>query len=129
MPTIQVPTSELLRAVRQLSPSELEEVAAEVLALRSRELALRSEATEQELLDQIEQRRPEAEQRRFEELVGRREREVITAEELAELRQLTEQGEQLAVTRLQALCELARRRGTTLSALADELDIKASGHE
>jgi hypothetical protein len=69
MPTVQIPTSELLRAVRQLSTSELEEVAAEVLALRSKQLAMQSNATEDELLALIHQHKPEAERRHYEELV------------------------------------------------------------
>jgi hypothetical protein len=129
MPTVQIPTSELLRAVRQLNTSELEEVAAEVLALRGKQLALQTSESEESLLALVRRRKTEAERRHYEELVEKRQREVITEEEFAELRRLTDQDEQSAVVRLQALYELARRRGKSIEEMSEELGLKGPGNE
>lgn len=127
MPTVHLP-SELLQAVNQLNSSQLEELAREVFALRSRQMP-RSETSDQQLLDRINRPWAEDSRKRFDELAARRDHEVITPEELVELKKLTTQAEQLAVVRVQALCELAQRREMTVSALADQLGIQAPSHE
>src|ERR1041385_5923033 len=98
MPTFHLPT-ELLQAVKQLNPSELEELAREVFALRSQQLP-QSEASDQQLIDRINRPWPDDSRKRFEELADRRDREVITPEELAELKKLTTEVEKFAVIRL-----------------------------
>jgi len=129
MPTIQVPTSELLRAVRQLSPAELESFAAEVLALRNEVLTPGPKATEGELLEIVHRLLPDGTKRRYEELKVRRRAETITPEELAELIEITTCLEHLNVVRLEALVALGKLRGLSLSQVMDQLGIKAPPYE
>ena len=72
---------------------------------------------------QINQGLPAQIQRRFDELVAKRQAKTITLEEMEELIQITDQIEQRDAQRLAALVELARLRGTTLDALMATLGI------
>ena len=63
-------------------------------------------------------------QRRFDELVAKRQAEAITPDELRELVQITDQIEQRDAQRLAALDELARLRRMPLSELMDALGIQ-----
>lgn len=61
--------------------------------------------------------------RRFDELVAKRQQEIITTEELAELKDITDQIERFDARRLAALEELARLRHMTLTNLMDSLGL------
>jgi hypothetical protein len=129
MPTIQVPTSELLRAVRQLSPAELEEFTAEVLALRHQRLSPGAEASEEQLLEAVREDLPEQARARYADLRARRRAGTLTPQEQAELLQITTEVEHRNVSRMQALAALARLRGVSLTQVMDQLGIKAPPYE
>lgn len=133
MPTIQVEANvsprELLRAVEQLSPPELESFVAEVLELRSRRTAPCLSPAEAELLRKINQGLPDELRSRFAALKARRQAEVLTPEEHAEMLGLTVQVERQEAERLQTLGDLAQLRKTTLPKLLAELGIRAPAHE
>ena len=76
------------------------------------------------LLLQINQDLSTELQRRFDELVAKRQAEAITPDELRELVQITDQIEQRDAQRLAALDELARLRRMPLSELMDALRIQ-----
>ena len=76
------------------------------------------------LLLQINQDLSTELQRRFDELVAKRQAEAITPGELRELVQITDQIEQREAQRLAALHELARLRWMPLSELMDALGIQ-----
>jgi tRNA A37 N6-isopentenylltransferase MiaA len=76
------------------------------------------------LLLQINQDLSTELQRRFDELVAKRQAEAITPDELRELVQITDQIEQRDAQRLAALDELARLRRMPLSELMDALGIQ-----
>jgi hypothetical protein len=78
---------------------------------------------ETELLGQINSGLPEPRARRLEALDARREEQTLTPEEHVELLDLVDESERLAVGRAEALVELARNRGTTVSALMRELGL------
>lgn len=133
MPTIQIEARiserDLLKAVEQLSPKELQEFVREILTLRAQRDAPHLPESESELLLRINQGIAEQKQRRYRELVAKRRAETLTAEELAELQHLTDEWEQCEADRLARLAELARLRGTTLARLMSDLGIRPASHE
>src|SRR6185436_17686073 len=119
----QISTEQLLRAVERLPPDDLAAFVAEVVALHAQRGAPHLGQQETALLLQINQGIPADMRRRVDELVARRQAESITADELRELMQLTEQIEQQDAARLAALLELALLRRTTLGELMNTLGI------
>ena len=128
MSTIQVQAllspDELLRAVGQLSLTELEQFAQEVLALRAQREAPALPRVEGELLLKINQGIPAALQQRYSELVSKRQAGALTPVEHSELLRLSDEVEKLEATRAECLAELARLRRTSLSALMQDLGIR-----
>ena len=121
---VQVSTEQLLRAVERLPPQELAAFVDQVLALRAQREAPHLSQSETALLLQINQGLPAALQRRFDELVAKRQAETITPDELQELIAITDPIEQRDAQRLAALIELAQLRQTTVPELMDSLGIK-----
>ncbi|HKI20354.1 MAG TPA: hypothetical protein VKA15_20870 [Isosphaeraceae bacterium] len=127
MPTIhleaEVSRESLLKAVKQLSPLELDQFVSEVLSLRAQRVPGRLTAPETELLKRINEGLPDLLQHRYHELISRRQGETLTTDEHDELLRLTDQVERLEGDRLAALADLANERGVSLSALMAELGI------
>jgi len=69
---------------------------------------------------------PAALQRRFDDLIARRQAENLTTDEHRELLQLTDQVELYNVERLEHLVALARMRGVSLTRLMNDLGIDSS---
>jgi hypothetical protein len=126
--------SELLGAVKQLSPAELHEFTRQFLVWQeqngmqvSQSKIPRSEAEEEmALLACIEEnsRLPQALQQRFNLLRRKRQAETLTKSEEAELQALWQRVEQMNVARLEALTKLAQRRSTDVRTLMRELGLK-----
>lgn len=76
----------------------------------------------------INQGLPDDVQRRFDELVARRQDETLTPDEHQELLHLIDQIEKSDVKRVQYLAELARLRGISLTTLMDQLGIHPPGY-
>jgi len=89
-------------------------------------MASANQSVESELLMKINQRLPAALQTRFDELVARRQDEILTTEEHEELLCLIEQVERMDVVRIKALAQLAKLRGITLDELMEQLNIRAA---
>ena len=68
---------------------------------------------------------PVKQQKRYDDLLGKRCAETLTESEYAELLVLTEEKEALQEERLKSMIELAKLRGITLSELAAQLELKA----
>ena len=117
-------TEQLLHAVERLPPQELATFVAQVLALRAQRAAPHLSQAETALLLQINRVVPADRQRRFDELVAKRQAETITPDELQELIAITDQIEERDGQRLAALVELAQLRQTSVSTLMDALGIK-----
>jgi hypothetical protein len=128
MPVVQVeaqlPTDELLRAVGQLNQSDLEQFVSQVIALRAKRQASSLPRVESELLLKINEGVPSDIQTRYTELIAKRQAETLTPDEYEELLRLTQQVEKLEVRRVEYLAELARLRGTSLTALMEILGIR-----
>jgi len=116
-------TQKLLEEARQLSLPELDEFVTELMTLRAQRLAPSLTREESELFMKINEGFSEDRQARFNELVKKRRAERITQEELDELIALTDEAERQNVRRLEALVQLARLRGVSLTELMDSLGI------
>jgi hypothetical protein len=127
MPTVhveaQLTPEELLKAVGQLSPPELDDFTARVLALRAERFAPRLSVEETVLLQRINEAVPLELRRRYRELIARRDNGILTSEEQAELLRLTDAVENREAERVAHLAELARLRGVTLRALVEQLGL------
>jgi hypothetical protein len=128
MPIVQVEarlsTDELLKAVGQLSKSELEQFASQIIALRAQRQAPSLPQTEAELLLKINQGVPPEVQKRYDELIAKRRAESLAPEEYDELLHLTDQTENLEARRMEYLTELAHLRHTSLAKLMENLGIR-----
>ncbi len=118
MTTVEMRTKisfiELLGTLKQLGIDELSEIASTAVRLRanSRQQVLsKHEAT---LLQQINSALTPAEQARMDMLIERRQAEMVTQAELAELIALSDRVEEIQVERLSALIELAAIRDIPL---------------
>jgi hypothetical protein len=127
MPTItiqaDVSIDVLLKAAEQLSETELRQFTAQVLALHAKRTAPSIVQEEAELLLHINGHFPEDVQRRYDELITKRDAETLGDEEHEALLRLTKQVEAFDVARVEALSKLASRRGVTLSALMRQLEV------
>src|SRR2546422_6245364 len=127
MPTINIQADisvdVLVKAAEQLSEKELRQFTSQVLALNAKRMASSVTQEEAQLLLRINGRLPEDVQRRYAELIAKRDAETLGDEEHQELLRLTKQVEAFDVARVEALSQLASRRGVTLSALMRQLEI------
>lgn len=99
MPTIQVSTGELFRAVEQLGPEELERFVTQVLSLQARRSpGADTEATR--LLERVRRGVPDETVRRYDELVAKRRAETLTPEEHGELVRLSDEVERWGAERI-----------------------------
>jgi hypothetical protein len=80
--------------------------------------------TEAELLVLTRRPLPVSLQRRYDELIARRQEQTLTSDEHRELLELTDQVELHNVERLEYLAALARMRGISLPQLMHELGIE-----
>ena len=132
MPVIQVEaqlrTDELLKAVGQLNQPDLEQFVSQIIALRAKRQAPSLPRDESELLLKINAGVPSDIKERYNTLIAKREAETLTPDEYEELLQLTQQVENLQVRRVECLAELARLRGTSLTALMHNLGIQPSAY-
>lgn len=124
----QVSSDELLKAVGQLSPTDLERFVSDVISLQAQRKAPSVPYAEAELLLKINQGVPASIRDRYQALIAKRQSETLNAEEHGELLRLTDQVEQLEAQRVEYLAELARLRRTTLTALIQTLGISAPTH-
>jgi hypothetical protein len=133
MPTItiqaDVSVDALVQAAEQLSETELRRFTSQVLALNAKRTAPSVAPEEAELLGHINSRLPEDVQRRYDELMAKRDAETLGDTEHEELLQLTKQAEAFDVARVEALSKLAVYRGVTLSALMQQLSIGSPADE
>jgi hypothetical protein len=120
---------ELLAAVQQLPPTEVREFQRRFVAWSGPNGGLDTDSPgkldEAALLAQIRENStlPAAEQQRFERLRRKGRAERLTKSDAKELQELWRGVEQMNVTRLAALAELARRRGMDVPALMRHLGL------
>ncbi len=123
----QLSMDELLNGVAKLDIPDLEQLISELLTLRARRVAPSLSKEESRLLEKINQGLPPELQQRYDELTAKRQAETMTSAEHQELLALIDRIERADVERVQALTELAQRRGISVVKLMAELGIRRSG--
>jgi hypothetical protein len=116
---------ELLKAVEQLQPPDLDRFVSEVIALRAHRQTQGLTPSETELLLKINQGLPPELRQKWDELMHKREAEKLTHQEYQELLRLTDQVEALQANRVKFMVELAQIRKKSLSELMQELGLRA----
>ena len=124
MPTIQIEAEQLLNAARQMPRTEFDNFVEKLLQLRHQAKATRLSEHESELLRTINQGAPEQLQQRYDALLKKRRKNMLTRTEHRELLALTQQMEQCDVERLRLLAELAKLRGLSLPELMRQLGLE-----
>ena len=119
----QMSTEQLLSALEEVPPQEFSTLVDRLVALRAARREPHLDETETALFLEINQGMSPTAHRRFRDLVAKREAEVITPEELAELIDLTDQREADNARRMAALGTLAHLRGVRLIDLMATLGI------
>lgn len=126
MPTVevrsQVSLNDLLNGVAQLNSSDLEQFVSQVLALRAKRVAPSVSKQEAEILEKINRGLVQETQQRYNELVAKRQAEMLTDAEHQELLALIERIEKADAERVQALTKLAQLRNMSVKALMDTLN-------
>ena len=118
---IQISTENLLNAVVQMPAREFENFFEKARKLRQKAWT----SHEVELIRQLNNYVLSPEKRtRFNKLVKKRRAEKITASELSELIDLTNESESLNVKRIEILAKLATAKNKTLNEIMDELEIR-----
>lgn len=104
----------------------MEDFASQLLSLRAQRDAPLTTASEAELLLRINRGLPETFRHRYEDVIRRRQDELLDRGEADEILQLSDQVEQMEADRVEALAELARLRGVMLTRLMSDLGIPAT---
>jgi hypothetical protein len=133
MPTINiqadVSVEMLVKAAEQLNETELRHFTSQILALNAKRTAPSVTRAEAELLVHINNRLPKDVQRRYDELIAKRDAETLSDAEHEELLRLTKQVEAFDVACVEALSQLAAHHGVTLSVLMRQLGIESPADE
>jgi hypothetical protein len=126
MATIEVSGSDLLKALRQLGPEELDAFLEQALALRKAPPANTLSAQESKLIQRINRGVPADLCRRYERLLRKRQKRVLTDDEHEALLKLTHEMESRDAQRAAALVELAKLRRVPLRILMSQMGIEAA---
>ncbi|KOR33112.1 hypothetical protein TI05_03030 [Achromatium sp. WMS3] len=111
----QISLPDLLNRVAQLNSGDLEQFVSQVLTLRAKRVATSISKQKTDILEKINRGLDKETQNRYNDLVAKRQTEMLTNKEHQELLNLIEEIEQVDVERAQALIDLAQLRNSTLS--------------
>lgn len=114
----------ILAAMKRLDTSELETLVPKCIALGAARRAPHLKPTESKLLARANQTLPQELKSRLSKLQKKRDSRSLSKAESDELIALSDRVEQLHAARLEALADLARLRGKTLTELMDQLGIR-----
>src|SRR5260370_29937360 len=117
-------TKEILKAVEQLKPSELDRFVSDVIALKAQRKAPRLTNAETDLLRQINQGLPPDLQKKWGQLVRKRDDRKLSPKEYRELIRLSDKIEELQANRVKSMVQLARIRKKSLDELIRQLGIQ-----
>lgn len=125
MPSITTRAQSILDQVRQLPPNELDAFIEQTLSIRAEQPRAVLSSKETVLLQRINRGLTPEFCRRFNRLIGRREKGTLTPDEHQELLRLSHDAEMLDADRADALVELAKVRRVPVRVLMKQLGIKA----
>jgi hypothetical protein len=121
-------TKELLKAVEQLKPSELDRFVSDVIALKAQREAPRLTLAETDLLLKINQGLSPNLRKKWGQLIRKRDARKLSPQEHRELIRLTDQIEALQANRVKWMVQLARIRNQPFDELVRELGIQPPNH-
>jgi len=116
--------NQIFQSLTPLGLSELDQVMKKLIGLRRQRLSTVLTQTESDLLKKINTSAPAEIQKRFDNLLGKRDNETLSDNEYEELLELTRYTETLNVQRLEYLLELARLRNIPLDELIKQIELK-----
>lgn len=122
-PNKQLSLNELLQIVEQMSLSDLDEFINQVKAIKFRR-SKQQYGNESALLEKINNWIEPDLPLRIEELIAKRRGEGLTTEEQNELTTLGNRQQAAHEARVEALSELAQRRGVTLTQVMNQLGVR-----
>jgi hypothetical protein len=122
-------SADILRVVRQMNSTELDQFVSQVLAVRARRRANSIPHAEAVLLQKINTPLPQNVLTRYRELITARREERLTSEEYQELLHLSGTVENFNSQRIEWLAELAKLRSTTLVQVMNDLKITPLAYE
>jgi len=120
----QLPFEQLIQTIEQLDSSELEQLIAQTIKVKTKRKILSLPNDQSLLLQQITQCIPDQLQDRYNFLISKRQDNTITDQEYQELINLGEHIEAIDVKRLENLTELAKLRQTSLKELIKEFQLQ-----
>jgi hypothetical protein len=121
--------AQLIEAVEELDPFDLDRLAIKVAALRARRNPSVLSTDESGLFAIINRALPEGDRDRLAQLSHRRREEILTPPEHTQLLELQQRLEALHASRMKALAELAALRGVTIDQVMEQLGIRFPDHE
>ena len=117
-------TEQLLESVHRLPDDQLQEFTEQVLRLNASRRSPSLSTAESRLLKAINQPLSTDRLARYRELTGKRDAEILIADEHRELCGLSDWLEERNAERLGHVAELARLRGLSLSEMMDQLGLR-----
>ncbi|RIK37575.1 MAG: hypothetical protein DCC55_23795 [Chloroflexi bacterium] len=114
---VQIRAPDLIKAIEQLPPADLDELLAQARLLQKRR---QNEAT---LLSTIRWKLPAERQARLHDLQAKQENETLTQDERAELLEIVDEVENANVERAEALLVLAQRQNISVRQLLHNLKL------
>lgn len=124
----QLSLEDILEAVKQFSPSELESFTQQVQLIQAQRKTPHLSKRETELLKQINQGIPQTFWQPYKQLAAKRDVGTLTETEHKELLRLSDEMERLNAERLGYLVELAQLRNVSLTELMEKLGIQPLNH-
>jgi hypothetical protein len=121
---VQLSANKLMEAVASMGQAELEQFLLRVIALQAQRKAPHLSAKESGLLIKINKGLPAEVRARLDRLVAKRKAQKLTSKEHQELLRLIDQLEEAEATRAEALAQLARLRGVSMTTLMHDLGIR-----
>ncbi len=120
MPPGPLSVEQLLEAVNHLSPAQQREFQRRLVARQARNGEQGRDETA--LIQAARGRLPAAAERRLKRLITKSERGDLTPKELADYQTLAQEVQRIDAARVEALAELARRRGQPVQAVKAEIE-------
>jgi hypothetical protein len=121
---LQLSSEDLLKVVEQLNQADLKQFISQVIALQAQRNAPSLQQQESDLLLKINQGIPLDIQKSYNDLIDKRDAEILTDYEYRELLHLTEIIEKQQAQRIEYLIELAKLKGISLNTLMKNLGIQ-----
>ncbi len=119
----KVKFSELLKAIEQLAPKELEQLICKVRKIQARNHTPGYKKIEQELIEKIQMSLPAKMEDRYQLLLHKKQQGILSKKEEQELMQIVEHIEELDLKKAEAIYTLANIKGLSGKDLLNHLAV------